>query len=111
MTDEEKVQQRKNLLYESEQADITLSHLTEKATSVADALKDVVGILDHYSNHAFDPERPDIFRRAGVVIDLSNSKYKDAMNFEAAKTLLNELWEAKQKAYQLSQRKDATSRP
>jgi hypothetical protein len=107
MTDEEKIQQRKNLLYECEQAEVALSHLVEKAKATADALADLSGLLEHYANTPFNPEHPAVYRRSGAVIDTGYTKYRDAMNYDSLNVVLTELWDAKRRAHALRQRRDA----
>jgi hypothetical protein len=103
MTEEEKRQQKAMLLLEFQEAEDTLAHLQEKAVR----MKEPIAEVEHWLNacnrgyrqaHDFDRDRR---------IRSDPQAYRDALNFDAALALMDEIAKTEKLIEELSQRKKA----
>ncbi len=105
MIDERKVQ-RGLLLAEIEEAEVELSRLSEKAARLANTIHEVANVVEDVRPLKTAYQHEEAQARARRSDNVRNqSKYRDAMNFEAMMTLIAEIETAKRKLAELQSRK------
>lgn len=106
MTDQEKRQQKAMLLLECQEAEEELAHLEERAkslTSIFRELAEWIGRLPFPSSET----STSYGERVLGGVDLNDSKYREAMNFDALNSLVVEINKARIKVRNLKHRKDS----
>ncbi|PYX52883.1 MAG: hypothetical protein DMG76_27815 [Acidobacteria bacterium] len=108
MTEDEKRQQKAMLLLEHQEAEENLAHLEEKAKRVSQRIMAVAEWLERASQRGSDLNRDKIWiPKLGDVNFLADPEFGMAMDFEAAKTLFQEVRDAKDKFGELTKRKQS----
>ena len=116
MTLDEKRQQRALLLLECEEAENDLNHCIEHARRYADALRNVLSVVDHAVRDGNKPPRDKSYTSALDTPSMSVLErepfYREVMNLEPAKNAVEAIEQAKTKLHDLKIRKsrlDGTS--
>jgi hypothetical protein len=105
MTDDEKRHQKAELLLQYQEAEENLAHLREKA-GVLSKLVDEVAMWMSRAHIPVRANDQDDRRRDGNIRK-NPAKYREAMNFDAALSLMDEIAEVCQQLNDLSERKKA----
>jgi len=102
MTDQEKRQQRVNLMIDLEEAQEELAHLRERALRVADGLESAARKMRE--NADCQPSNADFSPEQELSSKLSQ-RHQEAMDHEQATSLIENLRMARQRVVQLNQRR------
>jgi hypothetical protein len=102
MTEQEKKQQRANLLIEIDDAGQDFAHLREKALSLTDRLGEIAQKV--YVNANLKPSRSDFSAEAELAGKL-NPEHQTVLNFDEIGNLIEELRTARKRLFNLAERK------
>ncbi len=105
MTDDEKRQQKAVLLLEYQEAEENLAHLREKAGVLARSTNEVGMWLGRTYLPVRANDQDDRKRDANIRANLA--QYREALNLDAAVSLMDEIGQAEQELGSLSERKKA----
>jgi hypothetical protein len=103
MTEDEKRQQKAMLLLEFQEAEETLAHLQEKATRMHEPIADVADWLN--SCHRGSRQTYDFQRDKRIRSNLQT--YRNALNFDEALSVMDEIARTEKLLEELGQRKKA----
>lgn len=106
MTDQEKKQQRANLVIEIEDAQGEFVHLREKALSLADRLDEVVKKVR--ANAAYRPSNAD-FNPDFELANRLDQRHQTALDYDTTNRLIEELRAGRKKLFSLAERKSQLS--
>ncbi|GAC1436665.1 MAG: hypothetical protein NVS1B11_36040 [Terriglobales bacterium] len=106
MTENEKRQQKGELLLDYQEAENTLAHLREKGTTIAGRISTVAKWVESVSR-SYESVRTSDQKYSTDVEVLNDPQLKIAMDFDAAAKVVQQIREAKTKVDELAQRKQS----